>query len=154
MRKKPNYGEGDWFTVPLRTGGFGLGVVARASPSGILLGYFFGPRNQAQPTRDSYAGLTPKDAVLVARFGDLGLKQGEWLVIGGDADWDREKWPVPVFRRSEQLSGRTYQVFYDDSDPGLLIREEQISADSPTTGPSDSLFGAGAVEKALTRILS
>ncbi|GAB5079154.1 immunity 26/phosphotriesterase HocA family protein [Arthrobacter sp. AD-310] len=153
MSKRPAYGEGDWFCVPLRTGGFGLGLIARATSSGILLGYFFGPRTWRQPNEDSFRGLTKTDAVLVARFGDLSLKQGEWLIIGKDTKWDRGEWPVPIFTRSEQLSGRTYQVFYGENE---LARpaEERLLADASTDSPPDLLYGAGAVEKALTRLLS
>lgn len=153
MSKKTRYGEGDWFSVPLRSGGFGIGLIARASSSGILLGYFFGVKTSELPTKDDCVGLSSTDASLVARFGDLGLKRGVWLLIGRDTDWDREKWPVPVFIRYEQLSGRTFHVFYDDVDPQLLIGEQQVPPGSLEQGPSNDLFGAGAVEKALTKIL-
>ncbi len=35
-----DYSEGDWFAVPLREGGFAVGVIARVMPhkDGILLG--------------------------------------------------------------------------------------------------------------------
>ena len=36
------YREGDWFAVPSRDGGFAVGVIARANPGGVLLGYSFG----------------------------------------------------------------------------------------------------------------
>lgn len=153
MKRKAKYGEGDWFSVPLRTGGFGLGLVARASSSGILLGYFFGVRSSEQPSSEDCVGLTQADAILVARFGDLGLKQGDWRVIGPAREWERRKWPVPIFMRAEQLSGRTYEVFYDDNDPGLLLGERLVPSNAPDRGLPDGLLGAGAVEKALTRLL-
>jgi hypothetical protein len=154
MSKRPAYGEGDWFGIPLRTGGFGLGLIARASSSGILLGYFFGPRSWQQPTKDGSTGLTKEDAVLTARFGDLNLKQGEWPIIGKDTNWDRDKWPVPIFIRPEQLSGRTYRVFYGDDELGRPAEERLILPDASIGGPPDLLYGAGAVEKTLTRLLS
>ena len=39
---KASYREGDWFAVPLRDGGYAAGLIARANPKGVLLGYFFG----------------------------------------------------------------------------------------------------------------
>jgi hypothetical protein len=43
------YREGDWFAVPLRNGGFAVGLVARANPKAALLGYFFGPKTKGYP---------------------------------------------------------------------------------------------------------
>ena len=65
----PTYGEGDWFAVPLREGGFAAGVVARANPKAVLLGYFFGPRRAAVPSVEEVSRLRPDDAVLVGKFG-------------------------------------------------------------------------------------
>ena len=74
--------EGDWFAVPLRTDGFAVGVVARAGTGGVLLGYFFGPRRQAQAGIDDVRHLRPEQAVLVGRFGHLGLTGGTWPLLG------------------------------------------------------------------------
>lgn len=146
------YSEGDWFCVPLRSHGYGLGLVARASPSGILLGYFFNVKTNAVPTPRDFDSLTSADAVLIARFGDSGLNQGDWLIIGRDPEWDRMQWPVPVFTRHEQLTGRTFEIFYGE-DPQVVVGQQLLPPGSPDNGPRDSLFGAGAVEKALTRLL-
>ena len=97
--------------------------------------------------------MTEADAVLTARFGDLSLKQGDWPLIGKDANWDRDKWPVPIFIRAEQLSGRIYQVFYGDDELARPAEERRIPTDTPIDGPPDLLYGAGALEKALTRLL-
>ncbi len=43
------YQEGDWFAVPLRSGGYGVGLVARAPGNGIVLGCFFGTRYDTLP---------------------------------------------------------------------------------------------------------
>ena len=70
---KYTYAEGDWFAVPLRTNSFALGIIARANPEGVLLGYFFGPARDEQPELVEAAGLAPDHAVLVAKFGHLDL---------------------------------------------------------------------------------
>ncbi|MHB1447160.1 MAG: Imm26 family immunity protein [Acidimicrobiales bacterium] len=145
--------EGLWFAVPLRTTGFGVGVVARCNPKGVLLGYFFGPKRAAPPTLDEVAGLSPEAAVLVEKFGHLGIRDGKWPLVGVDSGWERRRWPMPVFIRYEELTGRSFLVYYDEDDPNRLVREEQIRPESAEQGPRDGLLGAGAAEKVLTGLL-
>jgi len=147
---KVKYAEGDWFAVPLREGGFGVGVIARANPDGVLLGYFFGPRREEPPSVDEVADLKPTDAVMVRKFGHLGLTQGKWPVIGRVPGWGRHDWPMPIFVRYEEFTGRSFRVFYDDNDPNKVVREEQVGPGAGEQGPKDGLLGAGAVEKVLT----
>jgi hypothetical protein len=151
---KVNYREGDWFAVPLREGGFAVGIVARANPKGALLGYFFGPRHAGIPSLEDVADLKSADAILVRKFGHLGLVQKEWPILGRFESWDRADWSMPVFVRYEELTGRSFKVFYDDNDPAKLIREEQIETGSDDQGPKDGLMGAGYAEKVLTSLLS
>ena len=149
------YGEGDWFAVPLQEGGFASGIIARATPrrEGILIGYFFGPRRAVIPALGDLASLKASDAVLVRRFGDLGLLRGTWPLIGKPEDWKREAWPTPVFGRFEELTGRSFEVIYDDNDPNKLIREEIIGRYDLLGLAKDGLLGAGAVEVVLTGLL-
>jgi hypothetical protein len=149
-----NYSEGDWFAVPLRDGGFAVGVVARANPKAALLGYFFGPRREAVPSLEELAALKASDADLVGKFGHLGLTKGKWPIIGRIPDWDRNDWPMPVFVRYEELTGRSFNVFYDNDDPAKLVREEQVAPGAGEQGPKDGLMGAGYVERVLTRLLT
>jgi hypothetical protein len=79
---KVKYREGDWFAVPLRDVGYAVGLIARANPGGVLLGYFFGPRRSEVPGLEDVAGLRPGDAVLVRMFGHLGIVRGEVAVAG------------------------------------------------------------------------
>jgi len=119
----------------------------------VLVGYFFGPRRDGVPSLDDVAGLRPGDAVLVAKFGHLGLKQRKWPMLGRIEGWARADWPMPEFVRYEELSGRSFRVIYDDGDPNRLVREEQISPGTAEQGPKDGLMGAGFVEKVLTSSL-
>jgi hypothetical protein len=118
-----HYREGDWFVVPLREGGYAIGVVARAH-GGVLLGHFFGPRHDSLPSLAEAAGLTAADAIVVRKFGHLGLKQGKWPILGRLEEWNRADWPMPVFVRHEESTGRSLRVFYDDNDPALCLHEE------------------------------
>jgi hypothetical protein len=146
------YHEGDWFAVPLRDHGFALGLVARANRKGMLLGYFFGPR---RPTPDvlDVTEMRPERAVLIGKFGHLGIRDGRWPLIGRDPDWDRGSWPLPVFVRYEELTGRTFQVIYDDADPSRVVRETEVAPGIAEQGPTDGLMGAGFVERTLTALL-
>lgn len=148
-----NYSEGDWFAVPLRTEGFGIGLIARADPAGVLLGYFFGPKRTALPGLTDLAQLGPDDAVLVQRFGHLGLKQGRWLRIGSQPGWDPARWPMPLFTRYEELTGRSFRVSYDEKDPSRVVGEEQVPPGKEEHLPPNGLLGDGLVERMLTRIL-
>lgn len=150
---KVNYSEGDWFAVPLREGGYAVGVVARANPKAALLGYFFGPRRVDVPSLEDVADLKPADAVLVGKFGHLGLVQGKWPILGRLEGWDRTEWSMPVFVRYEELTGRSFRVFYDDDDPNKLVREEQVAPGDAEQGPKDGLMGAGFAEKVLTSLV-
>jgi hypothetical protein len=151
---KVKYREGDWFAVPLRDGGFGVGVIARANPKAVLLGYFFGPRRSEVPSLDDVAVLKPGDAVLVRKFGHLGIVEGKWPLLGRLDDWDRRDWPTPVFVRYEELTGRSFRVFCDDDNPNRVLREEQVAPGEAEQAPKDGLMGAGFAEGALTRLLA
>ena len=154
MSRRLPYREGDCFAVPLREGGFGVGVVARMSPRGkILFGCFFGPARPAPPTVAELAGLSPHDAILVARFGDLALFKSEWPVLGQLPGWDRAHWPLPPFQRVESLRGTAQLITYADHDPAQEIRAERLAQPREDVEP-DGLLGAGAVELALTRRLA
>lgn len=145
--------EGDWFAVPLRDGGFALGVVARANPAGVLLGYFFGPRLQTTPSIDDVPCLRPEQAVLVGMFGHLGIQGGKWPLLGREPEWDRTTWPTPVFVRHEELTGRTLLIHYDDDDPSRVVDETPVPPGPAEQRPPDGLMGAGFVEIRLSRLL-
>jgi hypothetical protein len=147
------YREGTLFAVPLRNGGFALGIVARATKKGrVILCYFFGPRRNCIPALFEIKHLRPADAVRVILVGDLGLIEGEWPVIGECAHWKREEWPIPVFLRNEPISGRRWRVYHSDTDPNLVLREEPSVVNDEGLEP-DGLYGSGAAELLLTKLL-
>ncbi|MEO7594294.1 MAG: DUF4259 domain-containing protein, partial [Byssovorax sp.] len=149
-----NYSEGTWFAVPLRSGGFGVGIVARATSRGrVILVYLYGPKRETVPTLTDVAELEPFAAVKVAIIGDLCLIRGDWPILGRAQQWHRDKWPIPLFVRSDELSRRAFVVRYDDRDPGLAISEVPVAYGTSTL-ERDCVMGAGSVESALTRLLS
>lgn len=151
VNAKISYREGTWFAVPLRAGGYAVGVVARAAGDGRTFGYFFGPRRDELPTLGDVEGLAPKHAVWVGRFGDLGLLNGEWRILGESGNWDRSLWPLPPFIRIDDTRGTALKAVY--SDDLELISEEPCDPGLRETLPKDALSGYGAVEKRLTRRL-
>jgi hypothetical protein len=153
VKMKLPYYEGSAFWVPLRTGGFARGVVARATRRGRgICGYFFGPRFDFQ--KDFELGdLHPNDAVLRVRFGDLGLIRGEWKIIGQVPNWDRSKWPMPDFVRRDPFSKIAWLVRYSDTDPNKVVGEFPTTYDFVLELERDVGWGYGAVELKLTKLL-
>jgi hypothetical protein len=150
---KVSYSEGSVFLVPLRDGGFARGVVARIAPKGkILFGYFFGPRVELSTT-EMPNDLDPGKAVLRIRFGDLGLVNGEWVIVGMVPNWSRSEWPMPDFVRRDPLGKmKPRLVRYSDDDPSQTAAQHIIDDDSGLT--TDSLSGYGAVELKLNKLLN
>jgi Immunity protein 26 len=145
------YSEGSVFLVPLRRGGYARGVVARAGAKGkILLGYFFGPRIESIGTI-ALDDLNPAGAALRMQFGDLGLINGAWSIVGRIPNWNRAEWPMPEFVRRDPLSGKAWLVRRSDTNPGQIDSERPTDFDSPL--PEDALSGYGAVEIKLTKII-
>jgi len=147
------YAEGAVFVLPLRNGGYARGIAARVGPRGkAVLGYFFGPRlrTSSEATLD---GLDPEKACLRIIFGDLGLINGEWKVIGAIPNWDRARWPMPDFVRRDPLGRRKpIVVRYSEDDPLRMASEYAVDADPGLA--TDSAYGYGAVEIELGKLLA
>jgi hypothetical protein len=150
---KANYSEGTWFAVPLRSGGFGTGLIAKATrDGGVILAYLFGPRRETVPALTEVAVLQPSAAVKVARIGDLNIINGKWPIIGRTPEWQPSSWVMPRFVRSDELGRRAWSVQYSDDDPNLVSSEDPVPFG--TSGlERDSVLGAGAAEIVLTKLL-
>lgn len=153
ITKKLPYKEGDSFAVPLPGGGWAIAVIARIAPGGrVAVGHFFGPRLPELPAVGSLT-LQPHDSILTARFGDLGIVQGKWKVLGNLRSFRREQWPMPVFHRKVPHTGQSLRVSYKDENPNSIPDEVTISEPEARRLPEDSLFGASAVERVLGSML-
>jgi hypothetical protein len=145
--------EGDWFAVPLKGGGYALGVLARVGRrSGIAFGYFFGPKRAEPPAEGDLAELTVEDAVFACRFGDDAIEGGKWPMVGR-REWSREEWPMPAFCTASEVAGPTYRVDYDEDDPNKVAATTPISREECERLPDDELWGSGALASRLTRLL-
>jgi len=142
---KLNYELGSIFLVPLKSGGYARGVVARMAPRGrIVFGYFFGPRiPSAENIR--FDDLNPDNAILKIRFGDLGIIENYWTVISKIVNWRPEEWPICDFVRRDHLGRRSpILVRYDEYDPSKLKSEYVLEHDVDLR--DDSLSGYVAAE--------
>jgi hypothetical protein len=152
-KKSIVYSEGDWFLVPLITGDFAIGVIARMDSKGIVFGYFFGPKRNNIPSEEEIKNLSPSTSILITRFGDLGLLKGSWPIISQTKAWNRANWPFTSFVRVDSLSGKVKRIEYDEERIGRQINETVTTMEKVLNLPKDSIHGSKALEKVLTRLL-
>lgn len=152
-RMTRGYTEGNWFAVPLAGDSLALGLVARTSRSGVLWGYFFGPKRETLPPVDHLKRYRPADAVLSCRFSDVGLVDGEWPLIGGSPGWNRDAWRMPPFCISSEVSEICSKVEYSDRDPNKEVSIVDIPCKECKRLPEDLMYGHKAVEIELAELL-
>lgn len=112
---------GEWLAVQIRSDSWSLGLVARVGRRGVLLGYFFGPRFAQVPRLSDAEGLVAANAVLVGMFGDLGIQEGTWRILGRQSGWDELDWPLPQFVRRDSLDYLVKFIRYSASDISVEI---------------------------------
>jgi hypothetical protein len=140
--------------VPLEDAGYAVGKIVQADMKGGVTGYFFGPRRPAVPALSELTDLRYEDAVYVSNFGDLGLINGEWSVIGGHDEPDTRDWPTPAFGRLRNPPPQGFRVIYRDDNTNEPASVDPISVEECLALPNDAMDGAGAVRIVLTRLLS
>lgn len=144
--KRVRFQEGDWIAIPLRDGGFGVGLLARVpKKSRVLLGYFMGRRYAEVPSMNVLSGWRPEDAVLVAMLGDSGLVSENWPVIGQAENWERARWPMPVFRHVDVISLRWAKRLYSGDGENRFLQEIPCRRVEAEALPEDGLLGSGAL---------
>jgi hypothetical protein len=121
--------EGTWFAVPLRGRAHCLALLARVSTRHpeVGLGYFFGPAHVGFPPESSVAAASPANAVLVCRFGTIGLTDAGWPVLGKADPWARDRWSVPAFVFEDLLVPARWRVTYDDHDVSIETGRERTN---------------------------
>jgi hypothetical protein len=157
-KKHIKYSEGQWFAVPLKDGGYALGVIVRGSyKTKGGLGYFFGPRYESVPDEQETWTKQPSDAVLIAWFSDLGITRGKWQLIPSTCLFRREEWPIPTFKRLDALKpekGWLVEYSQDTDDVPIPVRERYCNAMELLDIPDDGDYGYEAVEIVLTKRLA
>jgi len=139
--------EGTCFAVPLRSEGYGVGVLAAHDRYGIAVAHFFDVWFADVPSPDMVSELAYPDAVRCIRFGARYLQKGTWPAVGRL----NGEWPVPHFCRGD-LSGRWFRTSYDADDLRGISSERPISEVECLGLNRDVLSGPGSVEIVLTRL--
>ena len=140
------------FVVPLRPRGFAILVVAKyAARARILVGYCFGPARRTLPTQMTQ--VKPRDTCLIGQISDGGIVSGEWQLLGGVPNFDRDDWPAERFQRSDDL-GRWFIETYDDDDPNELISSVRTSADQVVDLPRNTLHDPWTLASELSTLLA
>ncbi|WP_421695366.1 Imm26 family immunity protein [Aestuariivirga sp.] len=161
MKAAQRYPESTVFSVPLGDGEFALGLVARRAPrAAMIFGYFFGPTMSSIPSTSQIPDLLRLGVVLRCRFGDLALLNGKWHAIGKVPAWNRRAWPMPLFYRDEyellrppdSSATRLFLIKRSDDNPAKVEWEQRV-LELPSDVLQDSLYGAGAVEILLRKLL-
>jgi hypothetical protein len=153
------YSEGQWFAVPLIDGGYALGIIVRGSyETKGGLGFFFAPRYANIPDATETHHRSSTEAILTAWFGDLGIIEGRWPLVGSTDEFNRDKWPVPKFKRIDPIKRSVgWLVEYSNDAAGLTeppVRETVHTAAELTSFPKDGVYGARALEIRLTKLLT
>lgn len=162
MAKTLPYRAGDFIAVPLRmTEGpvrpedsWAVGFTRSHDGDGMCAGHFFGAVYETVPDLDDVAGLGPADVVTSAIFGDLGLLQGGWVVIGQHADAVVQDWPVLEFCYSSKLQNLYQRVVYSpDSLRRNPLSVSQVTPEECAELPSSALRGYLSLQRWLTKRL-
>lgn len=155
--KRIKYREGDWFAVPLRSGGYALGILARGSlrvKGG--LGYFFPSRYDHPPTAADVAHLTAQQAIYIHWFGDLGIIEGRWPLIPSDRSFSRADWPVPRFGRVDMFNselGWITEYRQDDEGSRVPLAETRVPVAQIAGLPEEGTASAGFIEVKLAMLI-
>lgn len=150
--------EGTVVAIPVKPKGWVLGVYARVKTGrgrSVPFGYFFGHVFCTIPDESNIILLCPGDAILQGKFGDLGLIQGRWPIIGAIEPWDRHVWPMPDMMIKGSEFGIPYdqRIRFDENDPSREIQREYVKPGKLNL-PSASTPGSLALEIKLSMILS
>jgi Immunity protein 26 len=152
IKKKQKVEEGDVFAVPLRSGGFAVGLVARRYKT-IGLGYFFNKVFPSIASIEEEANINNLKIEFIGRFGTLGIVDREWpiLKLNNSLHFKKEGWPIPIFKMQDPITERYFAVIYGDT----LVNETiyPIEREEAEKLFSHTLYGHVSLEKKLDSIL-
>lgn len=147
---------GNWIAVPLPSGGYVLGLIARRKHGRMtqsMFCYFFGPRRLRLEDVRGSPELKPTDRIAFAYTSDRGIKVGRWTVVGALENFDMAKWPMPpglgiILTQRPEIGLRTLWA-YDDLTLEQSGPEETRFVYDPDKYPQNARFGYIAMENEL-----
>lgn len=146
---KKKYKPGDLFLVPLRSGGFGIGIIVRINKS-VILGFFWEKKFDTHPEYIDTSELKKSNVFWIKQFSSAGLDIGSWKMIGHYPSFNQTEWGVPRFLREISPFGK-YLISYNDN----LEEIESIKVDDSFNDnlPVDGVAGYGSIEISLSKYL-
>lgn len=146
---KEKYKPGDLFLVPLRSGGFGIGIIVRINKS-VILGFFWKKKFDTHPENINMSELEKSNVFWIKQFGSAGLDTGSWKTVGHYPSFNQKEWEVPRFLRKISPFGK-YVILYNDD----LEEIECMKADDSFIEdlPIDGVAGYGSIEISLSEYL-
>lgn len=131
---------GDWFTVPLPGGDAAVGHAVRVVQGSITLTYFFTAPSDS-PTLEACRELAPRDAITAQVCGGMGIRNGEWQLLG-TVDVDPAEWPVPEFERRDTTRFGGDHLYLVTLDSNLSATDTvEISTEEAGLRPPDGMCG-------------
>jgi hypothetical protein len=119
--------NGDLFIVCKEGRRIGLGLIARGDGRPCRLGYFFPLELYDDASDKQNLKLTTKQSVLVMKFGDLEIINGNWPIVGHLKDFSFAAWPMPKFERFMPGSKQRIITEYDEERLERYIFESEES---------------------------
>lgn len=145
-RIKLPYREGDGMVVPLGQGEHALGIIARHY-RGCVLAYCYRAPHAGPFTWSDFESLDPRQAALIRQHGVLGFLYGDWQVVPRTTPWDRDRWPIPVFRYEQDLLHRGKRWVLRTYDEHFNMTSQTATTAEQVEGlPDDGCSGYVAFE--------
>jgi hypothetical protein len=153
-RMRPRRRAGDWFAIPLPSGGFATGLLARAhSRKRAVFAYFFGPIRKDLPLSEDVLSYAPGDEAFRRHVFDANLISGRWPIVLRPSTWDPLIWPMPEFRMGEEYMDQIWAVRFDDENPESMIAKRPIPKHEIDSYQPVEIHGASITERDLARAL-
>lgn len=161
---------GDLFVVPLKRGGFGLAIVARAADHRrarvrALVCFGFRHKYETMPTADQALSMQFSDCIHMVYCGDVNIRNGNWSIVARMTGFSKADWVIPpcvapdfdceqgrqvrdeTVRRIELINDESLSISTIDN-AGLI--PPRLGMQFPClSGMADSAYLAGSLDLAI-----
>jgi hypothetical protein len=125
---------GEWLAFPAGGGGFGVGLFLPRPPNhlrvfsdGLVL--VFGRVWPTWPTLSEARELTIDDVVALAQTSMICVRDGRWRVLGRDAPFDTDSWPLPMWWTPNKSGDASIDISTADGVLNIPVDQDVIDAD-------------------------